>query len=137
MSRRPLEVAASDSNTHLGGDDFDAFLMEELISSLPEKSVAADNLRSRARLKGVAEAIKVELSTRTVSDGREEFVATHKGKPLHLEKKVTRGNYESFIAETIDETFSLVDSVLKSAKARAKDIDKVLLVGGSTYRADA
>jgi molecular chaperone DnaK len=128
-----IEVLATDGNTHLGGDDFDQLLVDALVAGLPAASVPADDLRIRARLRNVAERVKIELSTKTVVDVREEFVAMHAGKPVHLEQQITRQHYEDLIGPLLDQTFALLDNVLDAARLKPKDIDKVLLVGGASY----
>jgi len=128
-----IEVLATDGNTHLGGDDFDQLLVDALVAGLPAAAVPADDLRIRARLRNVAEHIKIELSTKTVVDVREEFVAMHAGKPVHLEQQITRQHYENLIGPLLDQTFALLDNVLEATRLKPKDIDKVLLVGGASY----
>jgi len=128
-----IEVLATDGDTHLGGDDFDELLLDVLLAGLPVKAVRADDLRIRARLKNVAERVKIELSTKTVMDVREEFVAMHAGKPIHLEQRITRQQYEDLIGSMLDKTFTLLDNVLNTAGIKLESIDKVLLVGGASY----
>ena len=80
----------------------------------------------------MGEDCKIALSTETVRAVREEFLATYEGKP-HLELAVTRSEFESMIDEKLSKTFDLIDRVLREGKVKAKDVAKVLLVGGSTY----
>ena len=128
-----LEVIATDGDTFLGGDDFDNSLKDHFIACLPRGSASLDDRRLHARLKNVAEAAKIALSTETVREVREEFVATYEGKPVHLELDVTRSEFESMIEEKLSKTFHLIDYVLGEGKVKEKDVAKVLLVGGSTY----
>jgi len=126
-------VIATDGDTFLGGDDFDNSLKDYFIACLPRGSASLDDRRLHARLKNVAEDAKIALSTETVREVREEFVATYEGKPVHLELAVTRSEFESMIDEKLSKTFRLIDRVLGEGKVKEKDVAKVLLVGGSTY----
>jgi molecular chaperone DnaK len=90
-------------------------------------------MRARARLKTLAERIKIALSTETIHDVREVFISSLEGKPLHLDLVVTRREFEALIEEKLAGTFRLVDRVLGAGKTGEEDIAKILLVGGSTY----
>ncbi|MBA7688229.1 Chaperone protein DnaK [subsurface metagenome] len=128
-----VEVLATDGNTHLGGDDIDQVLEELLISHLPAGSVSQEDLRVRARLKNIAESAKINLSSSTLLDVKEEFITTVKGKPVNLELTVTRQDLEKRIDGLLGRTFTLLNDVIKQGKLKNEDISKLLLVGGSTY----
>ena len=128
-----LEVLATDGDTFLGGDDFDALLVERFLTALPPGAVGPEDRRARARLRTAAERLKIALSTETVHEAREEFIATHDGRPLHLDLTVTRRELEGLIDGKLSKTFRLIDRVLGAAKVADQDVSKVLLVGGSTY----
>jgi molecular chaperone DnaK len=128
-----LEVLATAGDTFLGGDDFDTSLREHFITNLPRGSASLDDRRMHARLKNVAEATKIALSTETVHSVREEFLTTFEGNPVHLDLLVTRDQFESMIDERLAKTFGLIDRVLEEGKVKEKDVAKVLLVGGSTH----
>jgi molecular chaperone DnaK len=128
-----LEVIATDGDTFLGGDDFDNSLKDYFITCLPRGSASLDDRRLHARLKNVAEDSKIALSTETVREVKEEFITTYEGTPVHLERAVTRSEFESMIDEKLSKTFLLIDRVLGQGKVKEKDVAKVLLVGGSTY----
>jgi molecular chaperone DnaK len=128
-----LEVMASDGNTHLGGDDLDRLLLELFLSHFSAEVRSAKDLRLQARLRNAAEAAKIRLSTETRVQVQEEFLTSLKGKPVNLELEVSRAQFEERIRAELDRTFDLVQAVLQSAKTKAEDISKLLLVGGSTY----
>ena len=127
-----VEVVATDGDSSLGGDDIDRLLVNLLASRLPPKTPVTD-LRLRARLRSTAEAVKIALSTKTLAEVKEEFLATVGGKPVNLETTVTRTELEDLMEEVLDRTFSLVDDVLREGKLKPKDITKLLLVGGSSF----
>jgi len=128
-----IEVLASDGNSQLGGDDFDRRLEEYFISHLPENAVSPKDLRLKARLENIAEAVKIQLSTETGVEVKEEFIASLKGKPVNLELSVSRSEFEGLIEEELEATFKQVKQVIKEGKLKKEDITKILLVGGSTY----
>jgi len=127
------EVLASDGDTMLGGDDFDLTLEEHLRSYLPEAVRERNDSKMTARLKRLSEAVKIKLSTESRLEIKEEFIATSEGKPVHLECSVSREEFEDRIAGKLDETVTLLESVLKEGKVEKEKISRVLLVGGSTY----
>jgi molecular chaperone DnaK len=128
-----VEVLATDGNTRLGGDDFDEELRRLFISRLPEGAVAENDLRALARLKNVAEEAKIRLSTESRVAIKEPFIASFRGKPVNLETSLSRREFEECIDGYLDETFSLMDKVLKAGRLRREEVDGVLLAGGSTY----
>jgi molecular chaperone DnaK len=130
-----VEVRASHGNTRLGGDDFDALLAEHLRQKF-EKQHGVDlrnDRRAMARLNRAAEAAKIDLSARPFTRAREEYLAEKQGKPLHLEVEVSRREFEQMIGELLGSTRTSIQQALTDAKMTIKDLDKVLLVGGSTY----
>jgi molecular chaperone DnaK len=128
-----LEVLATDGNTALGGDDFDALLADHFVQALPPDAVGPEDRRARARLQSAAERTKIALSTETTRPVAEEFITTHAGKPVHLDLTVTRRELEDLVEDPLSKTFELLDHLLAEAKVADEDIGKVLLVGGSTY----
>ena len=130
-----VEVRASHGNTRLGGDDFDALLADHLRQAF-EKQHGVDlrnDRRAMARLVRAAEKAKIELSSRPFAWVREEYLAEKQGKPLHLEVEVNRHEFEKMIESLIGSTRTSIQQALTDAKMTIKDLDKVLLVGGSTY----
>ena len=129
-----VEVRASYGNTQLGGDDFDARLVDHLAERF-EAEHGADpraDPRAMARLVRAAEAAKIALSSRPAVQVQEEYLMTVDGKPLHLDLEVTRPEFESLIADLLESTLESFDAALDDAQITAADLDKVLFVGGST-----
>jgi molecular chaperone DnaK len=128
-------VRASHGNTRLGGDDFDALLADHLRQAF-EKQHGVDlrnDRRAMARLVRAAEKAKIELSSRPFAWVREEYLTEKQGKPLHLEVEVNRHEFEKMIESLIGSTRTSIQQALADARMTIKDLDKVLLVGGSTY----
>ena len=130
-----VEVRASHGNTRLGGDDFDDLLAEHLRQAF-EQQHGVDlrhDRRAMARLNRAAERVKIELSARSFAWAREEYLAEKQGKPLHLEVEVNRREFEGLIDHLLGSTRTSIQQALTDARMTIKDLDKVLLVGGSTY----
>ncbi len=126
-----VEVMASHGDTHLGGDDFDVLLAEELIQKLdlrdgwdPKSSPVA-----WSRLVRAAEECKKRLSTVTYTQVREEFL---REDGTHLDCEIRRNDFEMKIDALIQKTIDCVDKALKDAQTTINELDLVLLVGGST-----
>ena len=128
-----IEVIATNGDTRLGGDDFDRLLSVLFLEHLPEGLDPEKDPRLAAGLKNAAEEAKIALSTRTMIDVREGFLAAVEGEPVNLELSVTRREFERRIEKVLGKTFDLLEGVLKEKKLGHQDISKVLLVGGSTY----
>jgi molecular chaperone DnaK (HSP70) len=129
------EVLASHGDTHLGGDDFDALLVQRLARAFQERHgvdlTRADPL-ARARLLWAAEEAKKKLSSEPHVKVREEAICTKDGVPLHLEDEVSREEYEALIRPLLERTLESVTRALTDAGKKPSDLDAVLLVGGST-----
>jgi molecular chaperone DnaK len=129
-----VEVRASHGDTQLGGDDFD----ERLAEHLAEQFVAQhgvdprSDIRARARLLRAAETAKIALSQRPTVQVQEEYLLTAEGRPLHLDLEVSRATFEELIGELLDGTLAAFDAALNDAGIVADELDKVILVGGST-----
>ena len=129
-----VEVRASRGDTQLGGDDFDAALVQYIARDFRQKhgvDLQAD-ARALARLTRAAEDVKIELSNAPFAQIREEFIATEGGKPLHLEMEIERSRFEDLISDMLESTITCVHQALEDASLKADEINKVLLVGGST-----
>jgi len=130
ISAGVVEVRASHGDPMLGGDDFDARLADRL-AGLVEKRFhvrpQADR-RAMARLNAAAERAKIALSDAPYTTVREE----HLLRRVHLEQEVSREEFERLIEDLLQRTLGAVDRALADAGWRAKDLDTVLLVGGST-----
>ncbi len=128
------EVLATAGNNKLGGDDFDNRLVNYLVSEFKKTNgVDLSNDKSAMfRLKLAAEEAKKTLSNVTSADVNIPFITMVNGEPVHFDVHVTRATFESLIKDLVDSTCVAVRDALKQAKMTARDLDQVLLVGGST-----
>ncbi|MFW6171035.1 MAG: Hsp70 family protein, partial [Planctomycetota bacterium] len=129
-----IEVLASHGDTHLGGDDFDALLLDHVCEQFEnEHGIDLRNIPvARSRLLQAVERAKQELSDEAVVDIAEEFIAEKDGKPLNLLLELDRRDYEEMIRPLLEKTIACVDAALTDANMQAADIDRVILVGGSS-----
>ena len=129
-----IEVKASHGDTHLGGDDFDALLLDHVADRfLEEHGVDPRQIpRARARILRAVERAKRELSLQPFAQLEEEFIAEHEGRPLHLSMELRRDEYEQQILPLIERSMSSVQAAFHEAKLLARDIDRLVLVGGAT-----
>lgn len=134
MSKDVVEVIASNGSKHLGGDDFDKKITGFLVNHLYEtyRFNAEKDAKVMARLKQTAEKAKIHLSDNSYCQVQEAHLFTQDGKPVHLSLELTRTAYEDMIAGYIEETIECIHSTLSDANLTAKDIDELLLVGGTT-----
>ena len=129
-----FEVKATSGNNKLGGDDFDERIMEYLIAEFKKENgidLSKDKLAMQ-RLKEGAEKAKKDLSGVVSTQISLPFITQGESGPLHLEKTLTRAKFEELISDLVESTRKPVKDAMKEAKLDKKDIDKVLLVGGST-----
>lgn len=128
------EVKSTAGNNKLGGDDFDECLMNYLVKEFEKENdidLTKDKLAMQ-RLKEIAEKAKKDLSGMTTTQVSAPFIAQGEDGPLHLDMNITRAKFEDLIRDLVESTLDPVKKALKDAKLKAKDIDKVILVGGST-----
>jgi molecular chaperone DnaK len=128
------EVKATSGNNHLGGDDFDNEIVRWMIKHF-RTSENIDLLKDKMalqRLREAAEKAKVELSTMMSTSINLPFIAADAQGPKHLEIELTRTKFEEMVAKLIESTLDPVQRALKDADLQTKDIDRILLVGGST-----
>jgi molecular chaperone DnaK len=128
-----VDVRASHGDTHLGGDDFDERLAEYLLALFEEQhgvSLRGDG-RALARIRRAAEQAKIELSSNMFAWVREEYLAEHRGVPLHLEVEISREQFVALIQDLLLRTTESIERVLIDGEIDTPDT--VLLVGGSTY----
>lgn len=129
-----FEVISTNGDTHLGGDDFD----EELIKLIAERFQKEQGIDLRKdamalqRLREAAEKAKKELSTQQTTDINLPFITADASGAKHLQMNITRSEFERIIDHLIERCRQPVLSALKDAKLTPKDIDEVVLVGGST-----
>ncbi len=129
-----FEVVATGGDNQLGGKDFDERIMTWLIEEFKEET-GIDLRQDPAalqRLKEAAENAKKELSFKQETVINLPYITADASGPKHLERKLTRARFESMINDLLERTIDLVHQTLKDAKMTEKDIDQVVLVGGST-----
>ncbi|MDD4903914.1 MAG: molecular chaperone DnaK [Candidatus Bipolaricaulis sp.] len=129
-----FDVRATDGDTRLGGDDFDQRILDWLKDEF-RKDTGIDLSKDPSamqRLRDAAEAAKKELSSRMETTINLPYLTADSTGPKHLEKKLSRAKFESMVADYLDRTISIVDATLRAADKESKDIDQVVLVGGST-----
>jgi molecular chaperone DnaK len=135
LSQGVIEVRASHGNTSLGGDDFDALIVQHVADQFHAQH-GVDLRRDRhalSRLVRAAEAAKITLSDHPYARIAEEFIARRGPlKSLHLDLELARHDFEGMLAALVQSTLESVDRALHDAGLRARDLQKVLLVGGST-----
>jgi molecular chaperone DnaK len=136
LNQGVIEVRASHGDTHLGGDDFDARLVDWLAERfMAEYGSEADpraNRKALARLTRAAETAKITLSTQPFAAVREEYLLEHNGQALHLEDEISRHDFEELIHDLLEGTLTAFDQALEDAGLKASDLEKILFVGGST-----
>lgn len=129
-----FEVKSTNGNTKLGGDDFDERIMDWMVKEFKKENgvdLSKDKMAMQ-RVKDAAEKAKKDLSGVTTTDISIPFITQGEDGPLHLNMTLTRAKLEDLIGDLVDSTIEPVRKALKDAKLKASDIDKVLLVGGST-----
>ena len=129
-----FEVKSTAGNNKLGGDDFDQCLMDYLVDEFKKENgvdLTKDKMAMQ-RLKEVAEKAKKDLSGMTSTQVSAPFISQGEDGPLHLDMTITRAKFEELIHDLVQSTLEPVRKALKDAKMDKKDIDKVILVGGST-----
>lgn len=129
-----VEVLASHGNNHLGGDDFDARILDHLTNWLQRerKFDVTGNRQAMARLTRAAEAAKIVLSDAPFARVDEEYLGERDGQPVHLSLELDRVEYEAMIEPYVAETLDAVHIALDGAGLTVSDLDEILLVGGAT-----
>ncbi len=130
-----FEVKATSGNNHLGGDDFDERVSDYLVKEFKKENgvdLSKDPMAMQ-RIKDAAEKAKKDLSGMTMAQISLPFIAQNDDKePLHLEMELSKAKFEDLCKDLFDSTLEPVRKALKDAKLKTSDIDKVILVGGST-----
>ena len=129
-----FEVKATSGNTHLGGDDFDARVVDWILGEFrrEEKIDLSEDPVALQRVREAAERAKCELSSALEASINLPFIASDDSGPKHLELSLTRGLLESLIEDLVEKTEEPCRDALDEAGMEAGDIDHVILVGGST-----
>ena len=129
-----FEVKSTAGNNHLGGDDFDNKIMDYLVETFKKENgvdLSKDKMAMQ-RLKELSEKAKKDLSSMTTTQVSAPFISQSSDGPLHLEMTLTRAKFEELIHDLVMSTLEPVRKALKDADIKAKDLDKVIFVGGST-----
>ena len=129
-----FEVKSTNGNNKLGGDDFDNRIIDYLVDTFKKENgidLSKDKMAMQ-RLKEIAEKAKKDLSGVTSTQISAPFISQGENGPLHLDVTLTRAKFEDLIRDLIESTLKPVRNAMKDAKVTNKDIDKVILVGGST-----
>ena len=129
-----VEVKSTNGDTHLGGDDIDQLIIDWLVDEF-KKDQGVDLSQDRMalqRLKEAAEKAKMELSATMETDINLPFITADASGPKHLNIKLSRSKFEQMIEPLVERTLEPCRHALKDAGLEAKDVDEVILVGGST-----
>ena len=129
-----FEVISTNGDSHLGGEDFDQVIIDYLVEQFKNQEgvdVSSDAMAMQ-RLKEAAEKAKIELSTATSTDINLPYLAPVNGVPKHLNLTLTRAKFEQLSDKLYTKLVNLCKEALRLSKLETKDIDEVILVGGST-----
>jgi molecular chaperone DnaK len=129
-----IEVKATAGNNRLGGDDFDERVIHWCVSEFKKASgidLSGDS-QAMSRLKEAAEKAKIELSGTQTSHINLPFITMKDGNPEHLDLNLSRAQFDDLTADLVEATMKPTQRAMKDAGVKAGDIDKILLVGGST-----
>ena len=129
-----FEVKATSGNNHLGGEAFDNSIVTALLQQFREQEgmdLSTDRMALQ-RIREAAEKSKIELSSRATTSINLPFIAADETGPKHLEAELTRTRFEELAKPLVEATLEPVAQALKDAELTPNDIDRILLVGGST-----
>ena len=134
LSEGMVEVKATSGDTHLGGDDFDHAVMNWMVEEFKKENgidLSADKM-SAQRLLEAAEKAKIELSSMMETPINLPFITADASGPKHLDLKLTRAKFDELTHDLVERTMGPTRQAMSDAGLSASDIDKVLLVGGSS-----
>ncbi|MGH3308787.1 MAG: molecular chaperone DnaK, partial [Nocardioides sp.] len=129
-----VEVKATSGDNHLGGDDWDARVVEWMVKRFKDNNgvdLGADKI-AKQRLQEAAEKAKIELSSSSETTIHLPYITHGESGPLHFEEKLTRAEFQKMTSDLLDRTKEPFKSVLKDGGVAIANIDHVVLVGGST-----
>lgn len=129
-----FEVKSTSGNNKLGGDDFDERIMDWMVKEFKKESsvdLSSDKMAMQ-RVKDAAEKAKKDLSGMSSTEISLPFISQGEDGPIHLNMNLTKAKFEDLISDLVESTLEPVRKAMKDAKLSKNDIDKVLLVGGST-----
>ncbi|MBR5009393.1 MAG: molecular chaperone DnaK [Clostridia bacterium] len=129
-----FEVLATAGNNRLGGDDFDNRIIDWVAGEFKKENGIdlTKDLQAKQRLKEAAERAKIELSGNLSANINLPFITADATGPKHLDMTLTRAKFNELTADLVEKTIQPLNQALSDAKLSARDIDKVILVGGST-----
>ena len=129
-----FEVKSTSGDTHLGGDDFDHRIMDWMTDEFKKQNgidLTGDKMAMQ-RIREAAEKAKIELSSMMTTNINLPFITAGANGPQHLDMDLTRAKFDSMTSDLVDRTIQCVHTALSDAKMTVNDIDKILLVGGSS-----
>ncbi len=129
-----IQVRATNGDNRLGGDDWDARIVDWLVKQVKDKNgvdLSKDKIAMQ-RLKDAAEQAKKELSSATSTNINLQYLSMSEAGPIHLDEKLTRSRFEEMTADLLERTKVPFHNVIKDAGVKVSGIDHVILVGGST-----
>lgn len=129
-----FEVKATKGDARLGGDDWDARVVDWLVTQFKNKTGVdlSNDKMARQRLQEAAEHAKIELSQAQSTDINIPYITANQSGPLHLEEKLTRTEFQRLTEDLLDRCTGPFNAVLKDASVTVSQIDEIILVGGST-----
>ena len=134
LSEGTFEVQATNGDTHLGGDDFDQKIIDWMVGEFKQENgidLSQDKMAAQ-RLKEAAEKAKIELSSMTQTNINLPFITADASGPKHLDLTLTRAKFNELTAHLVEATAGPVKQAMADADLTADDIDKIILVGGSS-----
>lgn len=129
-----VEVLSTNGDTHLGGDDIDGLVIDWLIEEFKNETgvdISGDSMVMQ-RLRESAERAKIELSSAPQTDINLPFITADASGPKHLQRMLSKSQFEKMISDLVSKTMKPVQNALKDAGLQKESIDEILLVGGST-----
>ncbi len=129
-----IEVKATAGNNKLGGDDFDDLVIEWMVAEF-KRDTGIDlskDVQAMSRLKEAAEKAKIELSGTQQTQINLPFITMRDGQPEHMDMTLSRAKFEDLVSKLIEKTMGPTRQAMKDAGVKKGDVDKVILVGGST-----
>ena len=134
LSEGTFEVQATNGDTHLGGDDFDQKIIDWMVGEFKQENgidLSQDKMAAQ-RLKEAAEKAKIELSSMTQTNINLPFITADASGPKHLDLTLTRAKFNELTSDLVERTMGPTRKAMADADLSADDIDKIILVGGSS-----
>ena len=134
LDEHTFEVKATSGDTHLGGDDFDKKIMDWMVAEFKRDNgidLSVDKM-SAQRLIEAAEKAKIELSSMTSTNINLPFITADASGPKHLDLTLTRAKFDDLTRDLVERTMTPTRNAMRDAGLTGKDIDKIILVGGSS-----